>query len=649
VGQGGRFGKPPGGFFGKAAGNGLLGLAFCRLFGYKRRMPSTPTPARDIRNIAIIAHVDHGKTTLVDALLRQTGTFESNEKVAERAMDTNDLERERGITILAKTTSIDYKGCRINVVDTPGHADFGGEVERILGMVDGAVLLVDAAEGPMPQTKFVLGKALQLGLKPILVVNKVDRSDARPDQVINETFDLFDSLGANHEQMDFPILYAVGRDGWVSPTLEKSENCFPLLDLVLSHVAAPAGDAAAPFKMLVSIIERNEYVGRVVTGRIEAGTAKRNMPVKALDAKGREIQRGKIVQLYSFHGLKKIPVDEAGAGDIVAIAGLGEAYVSHTICDPAVETPLPAVEIDAPTMMMTFGVNDSPLAGTEGKKLTSREIGARLFQEAETNVGLIVENGTRSETFKVMGRGELHLGVLIETMRREGFELSISRPETILREENGVPTEPFEDIIIDVDDAYAGVVMEKMGLRRAELADMIADHHGKQRLIFVGPSRGMIGYRSEFLTDTRGTGVLTRQFRGYQPLKSAPQGRRNGVLVSMAAGVTTAYILNEIAARGTLFVGPAVDVYDGMIVGENSREGDLEVNPTHAKKLTNVRAAGKDEAVRLAPPRVITLEYGLTYIEDDELVEVTPKNIRLRKKGLDAHSRKRMKRGAGDA
>ncbi|MCP5405731.1 MAG: translational GTPase TypA [Pseudomonadaceae bacterium] len=597
----------------------------------------------NVRNIAIIAHVDHGKTTLVDALLKQTGTHESEGNA--RVMDSNDLERERGITILAKTTAIEYKNHRINVVDTPGHADFGGEVERILGMVDGCVLLVDAAEGPMPQTKFVLGKALQLGLKPILVVNKIDRSDARPDEVVNETFDLFDSLGATDEQMDFPILYAVGRDGWVAKDYKHpTTDCFELLDLVLTHVPAPKGDETKPFSMLVSIIERNEFLGRVVTGRVHSGTIKKNQPIKAMDREGNDIQRGKAVQLFSFHGLKKVPVDEARAGEIIALAGLDEAFVSHTICAPEVAKPLPAVEIDPPTMVMTFGVNDSPLSGTEGKKLTSREIGARLFQEAETNVGLRVEQGGSAETFRVMGRGELHLGVLIETMRREGFELSISRPETIMREENGVKLEPYEEIVIDVDDEFAGSVMEKMGLRKAELTNMIADHHGKQRLIFVGPSRGMIGYRSEFLTDTRGTGVLTRQFKEYAPVKSTPAGRRNGVLVSMASGTSTAYILNELEARGTLFVGAGITIYDGMIVGENSREDDLEVNPTHAKKLSNVRAAGKDEAIRLTPPRDITLEYALTYIQDDELVEVTPKSIRLRKKGLDTHERKRHRR-----
>ena len=603
------------------------------------------TRRTDIRNIAIIAHVDHGKTTLVDALLKQTGTFAENEKVSERVMDSNGIERERGITILAKTTAINYKGTRINVVDTPGHADFGGEVERILGMVDGCVLLVDSSEGPMPQTKFVLGKALQLGLRPILVINKIDRSDARPEEVVNETFDLFDSLGATSEQLDFPILYAVGRDGWVSDDYKKpTTDCFALLDLVKEHVPGPVADTAAPFQMLVSMVERNEFVGRIATGRVYSGIVRKGQQIKAIDPHGNEIDKGKVVQVFNFQGLKKIPGEEATAGDIVAIAGLANAYVSHTICDPSVSTPLPAVEIDPPTMMMTFSVNDSPLCGREGKKLTSREIGNRLFSEAETNVGLIVSQGSTAESFRVMGRGELHLGVLIENMRREGFELSISRPEIIFREENGVKLEPYEDIIVDVDEEFSGVVMEKMGLRRAEMVNMISDHHGKQRLIFVGPSRGMIGYRSEFLTDTRGTGILTRQFKEYGPVKSNPAGRRNGVLVSMAQGTTTPYILNELEARGVLFIGGGVEAYDGMIIGENSRTDDLEVNPTHAKKLTNVRAAGKDDAVRLTPPRQITLEYALTYIEEDELVEVTPQNIRLRKKGLDANARKRMRR-----
>lgn len=600
---------------------------------------------KHIRNIAIIAHVDHGKTTLVDALLKQSGTIEAHKKMAERAMDSNDIERERGITILAKTTAIDYKNHKINIVDTPGHADFGGEVERVLGMVDGVILLVDAAEGPMPQTKFVLGKALQLGLKPILIINKIDRNDARPDEVIDEAFDLFDSLGANDEQLHFPILYAVGRDGWATKDLKvKTENCFELLDLVLEHVAPPTGEASQPFKMLATIIERDSFVGRIVTGRIHAGTVSRNQTIKAMDRNGKEIDRGKVTKLFTFRGLEKIPVEKASAGDIVAIAGLGEAYVSHTLCDTSVETPLPAVAIDPPTISLTMSVNDSPLSGQDGDKLTSREIGNRLWQEAETNVGLIVEQSTTAESFRIMGRGELHLSVLIENMRREGFEMSVSRPEVLFKEENGQKLEPYEEIVVDVDEEHAGVVMEKLGVRRCEMVNMIADHHGKQRLIFEGPSRGMIGYRNEFLTDTKGTGVLTRQFKKYGPIKSVPTSRRNGTLVSMAKGVAVAFALFNLEERGSMIIHPGVDVYDGMIIGENAKQEDLEVNPLKGKQLTNVRASGKDEAVRLTPPREMTLERALTYIEEDELVEVTPNHIRLRKKGLDKESRKRIKK-----
>lgn len=606
-------------------------------------------PNQSIRNIAIIAHVDHGKTTLVDALLQQTGTFKEHEQVAERAMDSNDQERERGITILAKTTAINYKGYHVNVVDTPGHADFGGEVERVLGMVDGCVLLVDASEGPMPQTKFVLGKALQLGLRPILVVNKIDRPDSRIDEVVNETFDLFASLGATDEQLDFPILYAVGRDGWVSHSPNvRTDDCFALLDLVLSHVKAPKGDVNKPFAMMSSIIQRDNFVGRVITGRIMDGVVKKNMPVKVLDVDGKELERGKISNLYIFKGLNKIPVDEAKAGDIVAVAGLSEAFVSHTICAMDVNEPLEAVRIDPPTIGMTFSVNNSPLSGNDGKKLTSREIGNRLMREAEVNVGLIVEQGSSAESFRVMGRGELHLSVLIENMRREGFELSISRPEVIFREENGVKLEPYEEIVVDVDEEYAGVVMEKLGLRRCEMKNMLSDHHGKQRLIFEGPSRSMIGYRSEFLTDTRGTGILTRQFKEYGPIKSVPSSRRNGVLVSMVPGDAVAFALFNLEERGVIFVNHNDKVYDGMIIGEHSKPNDLEVNPIKGKQLTNMRASGKDEAVKLTPPRQITLEYALTYIEDDELVEVTPNFIRLRKKGLDSVARKKIKKELGE-
>ena len=598
-----------------------------------------------LRNIAIIAHVDHGKTTLVDALLQQTNTFDSHAAVAERAMDSGDIERERGITILAKTTAIHYKNHKINVVDTPGHADFGGEVERVLGMVDGVVLLVDAAEGPMPQTKFVLGKALKLGLRPILVINKIDRGDARPEEVVNETFDLFDSLGATDEQLDFPILYAVGRDGWVAEDYKNpTDNCFALLDLVLTHVPEPAVEKDQPFSMLSTIIQRDAYVGRIVTGRVHTGTLKVNQPIKALTRDGEEVERGKATKLYTFKGLEKVPVEEVHAGDIVAIAGLSQVYVAHTVCDPNLNTPLPAVAIDPPTISMTFGVNDSPLSGQDGKKLTSREISNRLMAEAETNVGLVVEQGSTAETFRVMGRGELHLSVLIETMRREGFELSISRPEVVMKEENGVKLEPYEEVVVDVDEEFASSVMEKMGPRKAELIDMITDMGGKQRLIFEAPSRGMIGYRSEFLTDTRGTGIMSRQFKHYGPVKSTSKGRRNGVLVSMINGDAAAFALFNLEERGHMFIHPATKVYDGMIIGENAKTDDLEVNPIKGKQLTNVRASGKDEAVKLTPPRGITLEAAITYIEDDELVEVTPNHLRLRKKGLTTQDRKRLRK-----
>lgn len=603
-----------------------------------------------MRNIAIIAHVDHGKTTLVDALLHQSGAFAGHQKVDERVMDSGDIEKERGITILAKNTAVEYKNHLINIVDTPGHADFGSEVERVLGMVDGAVLLVDSSEGPMPQTKFVLGKALRLGLKPIVLINKMDRSDARPSEVVNEVFDLFDSLGATEEQLDFPILYAVARDGWVSAVEATSgENCEPLFDLVIKHVPAPESDEKAPFSMLATTMERDEYVGRMVTGRIYTGKVKVGQPIKVMTRDGKLLETTKVSKIVAFRGTSRTAIDEAVAGDIVSIAGASKVFVSHTVCDPSVEKPLDAMAIDPPTLAMTFGVNNSPLVGQDGDKLTSREIGDRLAREAEVNVGLVIEPGSSAETFRVMGRGELQLAVLIETMRREGFELSVSRPEVIFKEENGQRLEPYEEVVIDVDTDFSGVVMEKMGLRRAELVDMVADHHGKQRLIFEAPSRGMIGYRSEFLMDTRGTGILTRLFKHYGPVRSQASARRQGVLVSMEAGKSAAFALWNLEDRGVIFINPGTEVYDGMIIGENARTEDLEVNPIKGKKLTNMRASGKDEAVSLTPPRDITLEYALTYIEDDELVEITPKNIRLRKKGLDTHARKRYKRSLESA
>ncbi|MBI1363010.1 MAG: translational GTPase TypA [Proteobacteria bacterium] len=599
-----------------------------------------------IRNVAIIAHVDHGKTTLVDALLRQSGVFRANEAVTERVMDSNDLEKERGITILAKNTAIMYGSNLINIVDTPGHADFGSEVERVLGMVDGTVLLVDASEGPMPQTKFVLSKALKQGLRPIVVINKVDRKDARISEVENEVFELFDSLGATEEQLDFPVMYAVGRDGWVSAKAdEKGENCKPLMDLIIKHVPAPVADSDAPFSLLGTTMERDPYLGRLITGRIYTGTAKVGMPLKVMTRDGKLVEKGRVTKILAFRGVSRQPVESAVAGDIVSIAGLPNASVSHTLCDESVNSPLAAPAVEPPTLSMTFSVNDSPLCGRDGDKLTSREIGNRLMQEAEINVGLHVEQGDRPETFVVNGRGELQLAVLIETMRREGFELSVSRPRVIFKEQaDGQRLEPYEEVIVDVDADFAGVVMEKMGLRKAELVDMVADYGGKQRLIFEAPSRGMIGYRSEFMMDTRGTGILTRQFKHYGPVRSQASSRRNGVLVSMIAGKSAAYALWNLEERGVLFIGHAEELYDGMVIGECAKEGDLEVNPVKGKQLTNIRAAGKDDAVKLTPPRPITLEYALTYINDDELVEVTPGHIRLRKKGLDSHTRKLHRR-----
>ncbi len=598
-----------------------------------------------IRNVAIIAHVDHGKTTLIDALLKQSGAFHEKESTEDRMMDSNDIERERGITILAKNTAVEKDGYIFNLVDTPGHADFGGEVERVLGMVDGVVLLVDAAEGPMPQTKFVLGKALKLGLKPILVVNKIDRGDARPEEVVDEAFDLFDALGATEEQLDFPVLYGVGRDGWLAEDYNAGGgNCEPLFDLLKNHVPAPTADVDAPFSLCGVIVERDPYVGRIITGRVHSGTVKVGQTIKVMDPESNKLEDARVTKLLAFRNLKRQGVEEAIAGDIVAIAGSSKGGVGSTICDPSVDISLPTQPIDPPTLAMTFAVNDSPLCGQEGEKLTSREIQDRLNAEAEINVSVRVEQGDTAESYRVMGRGELQLAVLIENMRREGFELSISRPKVIFKEENGQKLEPFEECVVDVDPEHSGAVMEKMGLRKAELQEMIPDVGGKQRLIFTAPTRSMIGYHSEFLTDTRGTGLMSRQFKEYRPVTSVPSTRRQGVLVSMMSGDAVPYALWNIEERGLLFIPANVKVYDGMIIGEHARPGDLEVNPTKAKQLTNVRASGKDDAVKLTPPRELTLEQCLTYIDDDELLEITPKTIRMRKIGLDANARKKMLR-----
>ena len=601
----------------------------------------------DLRNIAIIAHVDHGKTTLVDELLKQSGAFRANQAVAERAMDSNDLERERGITILAKATSVEWKGTRINIVDTPGHADFGGEVERILSMVDGVVLLVDAAEGPMPQTKFVTAKALALGLRPIVVLNKVDKPDAEPDRALDECFDLFAALDANEDQLDFPHLYASGRSGWADHALDgPRKDLAALFDLVLNHVPAPKQVARQneDFRMLATTLSTDPFVGRILTGRVESGRLKVGATLQALSRVGQKIEQFRVTRIQAFRGLSQSDIDEAVAGDIVTLAGLSKATVSDTLCALAVDTPLPSQPIDPPTISVTFGINDSPLAGRDGKKVQSRVIRERLLKEAESNVAIKVSDTPGGEAFDVAGRGELQMGVLIENMRREGFELSISRPQVLLREgEKGERLEPIEEVTIDVDDDYSGTVIEKLtGARKGELAEMKQAGSGKTRIIAHVPSRGLIGYHGEFLTDTRGTGVLNRVFHTWAPYKGEIAGRRAGVLISMEDGVSVAYALWNLEDRGKMFIGAQEKIYQGMIIGEHSRENDLEVNPLKGKKLTNVRASGTDEAVRLTTPINLSLEEAIAYINDDELVEVTPNAIRLRKRYLDTHERKRM-------
>jgi len=606
-----------------------------------------------IRNIAIIAHVDHGKTTLIDNILKQSGTFRENQVVDTCVMDSNELEKERGITILAKCTAISWEDTRINIIDTPGHADFGGEVERVLHMADGVLLLVDAAEGPMPQTKFVLAKALKIGLHPIVIINKIDRSDARPSEVVNEVFDLFVALDATEQQLDFPILYASGRAGWCATSLEAPrENLHPLLELVLKHVPAPKVDPDAPFAMLATLLDYDPYVGRILTGRIESGVARINQPFKALDLNGKVVEQGRMTKLLSFSGLKRVPVESAVAGDIIAIAGVENTSVSNTICDPTVTTPIKSTPIDPPTMAITIGVNDSPYAGQEGKKVTSRVIRERLYREAESNVAITLRDLSNGEAFEVGGRGELQLGVLIETMRREGFEVSVSRPRVLFKKDDatGATLEPYEEVVVDVDDEYTGVVVDKLSRRKAEMQDMRPTGGGKTRVVFIAPSRGLIGYQSEFMTDTRGTGVLHRLYHSYGAHKGEIEGRRNGVLIGIGVGEAVAYALNYIQERGTLFVKPKDKVYDGMIVGENSRDNDLEVNVLKEKQLTNIRTKAADEAIRLTPPRLLTLEDMMAYIQEDELVEVTPQSLRLRKRILDTHERKRASRATkGDA
>ncbi len=600
----------------------------------------------DLRNIAIIAHVDHGKTTLVDRLLQQSGTFRAGQKVAERALDSNDLERERGITILAKCTSVAWHGTRINIVDTPGHADFGGEVERILSMVDGVLLLVDAAEGPMPQTKFVLGKALRLGLRPIVVINKVDRADQRAHAVHDEVFDLFAALGASDQQLDFPTLFASAREGWatVDPKDPRSAGMAPLFELIRRHVAPPKVDPDRPFVMLATTLERDPHLGRLLTGRIESGRIQPNVTLQALARDGALLEQTRVTKILAFRGLERVGLEDAGAGDIVALAGFDKATVADTLCDLEVETALPAQPIDPPTLAMTFGINDSPLAGQEGSKVSSRLIAERLQREAEGNVAIRVSAAGGRDAFEVAGRGELQLAVLIETMRREGYELAVGRPRVLLQTDpkTGKTLEPVEEVVIDLDEEFVGPVVEKLGRRRADLVEMRPAGSGKQRLVFLAPSRALIGYHGEFLTDTRGTGVLNRLFHGYAPFKGEIEGRRAGVLVSLEQGPAVGYALWNLEDRGVMFIGPGEMVYPGMIIGEHSRPTDLDVNPLKSKQLTNIRAAGRDDNVLLTPPRTLTLEAALAYIDDDELVEVTPLSVRLRKRQLGAGERRRQ-------
>ena len=602
-----------------------------------------------LRNIAIIAHVDHGKTTLIDVLLRQSGAFRDNQRVEERAMDSSDLERERGITILAKVTSLVWRQTRINIVDTPGHADFGGEVERILSMVDGVVILVDAAEGPMPQTKFVLGKALARGLRPIVAINKIDRPDERHLEVLEEIFDLFVALDATSEQLDFPVLYGSAKQGWMSedPAGPRTDVA-PLLDKVLAHVRAPEIETG-PFRMLVTTIERNPFLGRVLTGRIAAGSVRAGDAVHSLSRDGKEIEKGRVSKVLAFRGLERQPIEVGEAGDIVAIAGLEETTVAMTICAPAVSEPIPARPIDPPTLSVTFRINDGPLAGREGDKVQSRVIRERLLREAEGNVAIRVTPGADGDSFEVAGRGELQLAVLIETMRREGFELTIGRPRVLLREENGQKLEPIEEVIIDVDDDYSGIVVQKLTERKGELVDMRPSGAGRTRLRLYVPTRALIGYQPELLQDTRGTAIFNRLFHAYAPWRGPLPGRRTGVLISNANGAAVAYALWNLEERGAMLIDPGTEVYEGMIIGEHAKENDLEVNPLKGKQLTNIRTHSKDEAVRLTPPRRLTLEQSLGYIADDEYVEVTPKSIRLRKIVLDPNERKKQQRARASA
>jgi len=601
---------------------------------------------QELRNIAIIAHVDHGKTTLIDSIMKQSGMFRDNQTVDERVMDSGDLEKERGITILAKPTSIMWRDVRVNIIDTPGHADFGGEVERVLGMADGVILLTDAAEGPMPQTKFVLGKALAQGLRPIVIINKIDRSDARPEEVVDEVFDLFVALDANEQQLDFPILYASGRDGWCVRELDDArDNLHPLMDVILDHVPAPDVEIDAPFAMLATLLDSDPYLGRCLVGRVVQGQASVNDTVRGLNLDGQVVETGRLTKLLRFEGTARVPVDKVTAGDIVCIAGLTKSSVSDTICVPAVTEPLRSTPIDPPTMSVNITVNDSPLAGREGKKVTSTVIRERLLAEAETNVAITFTESANRDAFEIGGRGELQLGVLIETMRREGFEMTVSRPRVLYQQaDDGTRLEPIEEVTIDVDEDYASAVVDSLNRRKGEMVDMRSAGARKTRLLFLAPSRGLIGYQSRFLTQTRGTGVLNRIFHSYAPHKGPIESRRNGALISTDSGMAVAYALFNLQDRGQMFVGPQTAVYQGMIVGEHSRDNDLEINVLKGKQLTNVRASGSDDAVKLVPPRRMSLEEMMAYINEDELLEVTPENLRLRKQYLCPHERKKAAR-----
>ena len=599
----------------------------------------------DLRNIAIIAHVDHGKTTLIDSIMKQSGMFRENQQVDERIMDSGDLEKERGITILAKPTSVRWRDKRINIIDTPGHADFGGEVERVLHMADGVILLTDAAEGPMPQTKFVLGKALALGLRPMVIINKVDKPDGRPEEVVDEVFDLFVALDANDEQLDFPILYASGRDGWCVRELgDERGSLDPLLETITTHVPPPQASVDAPFAMLATLLDSDQFLGRCLTGRVMQGKISVNDSVRALNLDSKVVESGRLTKLLRFEGTERVPAEEVSAGDIVCIAGLSKASVSDTIASPEVTQPLASTPIDPPTMSVTISVNDSPLAGTEGKKVTSTMIRERLLAEAEVNVAITFSESENRDSFEIGGRGELQLGVLIETMRREGFEMTVSRPKVLFRMIEGQRHEPIEEIIIDVDADFASPVIDTLNQRKAEMVDMRNAGSGKTRLVFLAPSRGLIGYQGRFLTETRGTGVLNRVFHSYAPYKGDISGRRNGALVSTETGQAVAYALFNLQDRGVMFVSPQDKVYEGMVVGEHNRDNDLGVNVLKGKKLTNVRASGSDDAILLTPPRRLTLEDMMAYINPDELVEVTPVSLRLRKRYLDPHERKRAAR-----